>query len=330
MKKRMLITSIVMVVVLAVALTTSSLAWFSAAQPTVSANDGTFTAETAGDSNVNIAIGTDLNSFKSSVSLAKILNTNTLSPAALRVTSDISGDDVAAKLKTLLSGSSLNFDTARIGGGYFKPDTHKTGSITLDPAAEGGKLTANNQESVSGIVYYDSLYLVNNDETFDVSSLKFILSGSLTKTDEDKSLAKTVAILRISRANSDATTWTYFTHNIFVIGGDGNTISVGDMSGVKGGTMYEDTTQVSRLISQVGADTKVNTTVNASNNLLSDFSSEWAVNFTTDNYFKAAQGEYLKIDVIMWFDGDELKSSTDGLKIDFNIKIEGATATTGA
>ena len=325
MKKRMLITSIVMVVVLAVALTTSSLAWFSAAQPTVSASGGSFTAETSGDSNVNIAIGTDLNSFKSSVSLNSIANE--MKPAALRVFDQLDGDSTVAKLSTLLKGDSLSFDTAKIGGGYFKPDTYQSGSINLDPDSVGGKLSANDKDGVSGLVYYDSLYLVNNDETVDVSSLKFTLSGSLTKTASEKSLAKTVAILRISRANSNASTWTYFTHNIFVIGGNGKTISVGDMSGISKGTMYDASTQVSSIIKQVEADTVVSTTVDSDNTSKYNFSDEWLVTFDSNAKFKAAQGEYLKIDVIMWFDGDELKSATDGMKVDFNIKIEGDTKT---
>ncbi len=60
MKKRMLITTIVMMLVLAVALTTSSLAWFTASQATVTATGGTFTASTAGSAtNIGLAQATD-------------------------------------------------------------------------------------------------------------------------------------------------------------------------------------------------------------------------------------------------------------------------------
>lgn len=56
----MLITTIVMMLVLAVALTTSSLAWFTASQATVSATGGTFTATTAGSAtNIGLAQATD-------------------------------------------------------------------------------------------------------------------------------------------------------------------------------------------------------------------------------------------------------------------------------
>lgn len=61
MKKRMLITTIVMMLVLAVALTTSSLAWFSASQATVTATGGTFSASAAGSA-ANIGLATSAES----------------------------------------------------------------------------------------------------------------------------------------------------------------------------------------------------------------------------------------------------------------------------
>ena len=56
MKKRMLITTIVMMLVLAVALTTSSLAWFSASQATVTATGGT--AKYLREKGVNVSVAT--------------------------------------------------------------------------------------------------------------------------------------------------------------------------------------------------------------------------------------------------------------------------------
>jgi flagellar basal body-associated protein FliL len=62
MKKRMFITTIVMMLVLAIALTTSSLAWFSSSQGSVTANAAEFTAGTADGTSVNLKIRSDLTS----------------------------------------------------------------------------------------------------------------------------------------------------------------------------------------------------------------------------------------------------------------------------
>lgn len=132
MKKRMLITTIVMMLVLAVALTTSSLAWFSASQANVTATGGQFTAETAGTA-ANIGVANSINATNwKSTSPMEVFSESDLMPVVAINELPIS---LAAPLSESKTLATLKDENAFNGANYMDAgDTQWFPLNTANPA----------------------------------------------------------------------------------------------------------------------------------------------------------------------------------------------------
>ena len=138
MKKRMFITTIVMTLVLAIALTTSSLAWFSSANMTVTAQAAEFTAASANSANVSLKISRTTGSFSNSIALTSKEN---LQPAI----------PVKALVSEYKDGETINFETDVHGtktnavyGSYFWPNAMQFNKALIDSNDEFVILSDNN------------------------------------------------------------------------------------------------------------------------------------------------------------------------------------------
>ena len=309
MKKRMLITSIVMVVVLAVALTTSSLAWFSATQSTVTAESGEFTAATTKSGNVNIAISKSLSSFKDKVQLDR--QTTTLIPVCLN-----------SDLATLLNNAStIKFDTAKVQNEYFQPTSINQKTILLD-TANGA---VNSAESTD-FYYYDSIYLVNYDATSALKKINITVSGSLTKGEGIDALATPVAIIRLtSRGISTDESWANQQYVVLCLDGSGN-YTVCDLFTHKAendDNMYSDT--------YLAASCKKETNYGINTVTYTAENGKFSSSISFDNVNLAAGGKgFAKIDILMWLDGNTLDATTQKMVTNFALEITGENETAGA
>lgn len=132
MKKTMFITSVIMVVVLAIALTTSSLAWFSAGgQSSVGTSNITLQATTAPSAaGIQIALNnTDYSSYGNSVTFPNTVTASNLNPAAVifptgSTMADLDNDDLIAALQNTVAFNndsfSTGFESGRTYQGYFR------------------------------------------------------------------------------------------------------------------------------------------------------------------------------------------------------------------
>ena len=305
----MLITSIVMVVVLAVALTTSSLAWFSATQSTVTAEAGRFTAATTTTGNVNIAISKSLSSFKDKVQLDK--PSTTLIPVCLN--SDI---------ETLLTGAStIKFDTAKVQNEYFQPTSIDQSTILLDTA----KGAVNNAESTD-YYYYDSIYLVNYDATSALKKINIKVSGSLVKGEGIDGLATPVAIIRLTtRGISTDEPWANQQYVVLCLDGSGN-YTVYDLYRMKGSN--DDNMYTEQYLA--GSCKREATTGLKSVTYTAD-DCAFTSSISFDNVNLAAGGKgFAKIDILMWLDGNTLDATTQKMVTNFALEITGDNETAGA
>ena len=167
----MLITTIVMMLVLAVALTTSSLAWFSASQQTVTANGGTFTARAVDSTNVNIALADALDgTWSNSIALASY--NPTMDPAC-----------PTAEISTSADLTSLTFHSARIQDGKFQVDANnKLGNQTVTFSKnEVAQAQTEGADFTSAQVYTNSIYVISYDDINKLGSLDVSLKAKLEK-----------------------------------------------------------------------------------------------------------------------------------------------------
>lgn len=313
MKKRMLITAIVMVVVLAVALTTSSLAWFSATQSNVTASGGSFTASTATGSGVNIAISNDMVSFKSKINLDKL--DTALIPMC-----------VNTSLTTSLEGTDLSkqvmLDTAEVNNNYFKESTINTCDVKLD-YTDGNRVIASTLASTKHY-YYDAIYLVNYDQSNTLDSITLNLSGNISHEAGSKATeyATPVSLIRVSRSGNGEN-WSQV--NFFVVVLDGsNAYTVYDLRSLDGSADYSEdlltakaTTSIENIHSTVATKAEGFMTFEA-NEMVFDFS-----NGGEGTGLAAGGTEFAKIDILMWFDGNGLNSNSQQTKVEFNVEIKG-------
>lgn len=298
-----------MVVVLAVALTTSSLAWFSATQSTVTAESGKFTAATTTSGNVNIAISKSLSSFKDKVQLDT--PTTTLIPVCLN-------SDIAT---LLTSDSIIKFDTAKVQNEYFQPTSIDQKSILLDTA--NGAVS--NTESTD-YYYYDSIYLVNYDATSALKKINITVSGSLVKGDGIDALATPVAIIRLTtRGISTDEPWANQQYVVLCLDGTGN-YTVCDLYSHRAETddkMYSDTYLASACKKEANAGLNTVTYTADKGTFTSSIS--------FDNVNLAAGGKgFAKIDILMWLDGNTLDATTQKMVTNFALEITGENETAGA
>lgn len=164
----MFITTIVMMLVLAVALTTSSLAWFSASNASVTASSATFKAQAA-SSNVNLKISKTPNSWGNSIKLASGNTEGSMDPliptAALVPT--YSDGNYIWNSAIVLNGASASL------GSFVIDDSNKP---NVPQVSRGG----------SNGFYYDYFYIHNADAQTSINELYFEVQ-SQTKVGEDSS-----------------------------------------------------------------------------------------------------------------------------------------------
>lgn len=310
----MLITAIVMVVVLAVALTTSSLAWFSATQNNVTASGGSFTASTATGSGVNIAISNDMVSFKSKINLDK-LDTG-LIPMC-----------VNTGLATTLGGTNLSkqvmLDTAEVNNNYFKENTIHGYDIQLD-YTDGNRVIASTLTSTSQY-YYDAIYLVNYDQSNALDSITLNISGTISHESGSKATeyATPVSLIRVSRSGNGEN-WSQV--NFFVVVLDGsNAYTVYDLRSLDGSEDYSDDLLTSKATPS-SDDNIHGSHATTAEGFMTFEASDMVFNFSngSEGTGLAAGGtEFAKIDILMWFDGNGLNSSSQQTKVEFNVEIKG-------
>lgn len=314
MKKRMLITAIVMVVVLAVALTTSSLAWFSATQNDVTAANGTFTAATQSAENVNIAISKTTSGYAASCDLDK--PNISLMPVALK--SKLNFD----------TESKISFNSAKVTGSYFDPSESMisdSGDINLND--NDGSTDAANSDAYA---YRDTVYLVNYDSQNALSKLTIKLDTTLTAAAE-KTLPIPVVLLKVSRGTVGSSrgtvgSWTNVGYIVFVLDSTANpsaNYTVYDfVTNMKGKTPLSAEVSTS-IVNRVTGSTNATGTLATKN---ADGSFTASNNFTFGNGLGVNATEICKIDVVMWFDGEALSSGSQGAAASFNLTFTGSNA----
>ncbi|MBQ7653125.1 MAG: hypothetical protein IJS93_01990 [Clostridia bacterium] len=197
MKKRMFITTIVMMLVLAVALTTSSLAWFSSANTAVTASAATFTATSSGDSNVNLKISDSTGSWGNQIALTSaagrsmigmipqsaLVATTGTAPTFTGVT--VNGAHVDVVHGNYVWPARMSFNSAKIGDeSNFVIEADAAGNdVNGDPSTSTNKVSDYSNVAVNGSAgyYYDEFYLHNADAQSVINTLNFQVRGSLSK-----------------------------------------------------------------------------------------------------------------------------------------------------
>lgn len=316
----MLITAIVMVVVLAVALTTSSLAWFSATQSNVTASGGSFTASTATGSGVNIAISKSLEGFSNSVELDKASKTQAMLPLCLNtaLTTSLAEDDPIVK-----------FDTAEVNNAFFQKKSIQSYDFKLDYvntiSETGENKVAVTPKNTSKPFYYDAIYLVNYDQSNELRSISLSLDCTLSKGSNTDNLAFPVAMIRISRSGTGKNEWTEVEHFVLVLDTkNSGTYTIHDLRSLKTNESvkdYSDELLTSKAL-PVNYDVEPVTVDETSKIFVENISIDFTNN-GADNGLAVAGGEFAKIDILMWFDGNGLNASSQQTIANFNIKIDG-------
>lgn len=307
MKKRMLITAIVMVVVLAVALTTSSLAWFSATQNDVTAANGTFTAATQSAENVNIAISKTTSGYAASCNLDKA--NIALMPVALKSQLNFETE------------SKISFNSAKVTGSHFDPSEEMiSNSGDIDLNDDDG---STDEAKSNTYAYRDTVYLVNYDSQNALSKLTIKLDTTLTAV-EGKTLPIPVVLLKVSRGSVGS--WTNVGYIVFVLDSTASPSA--------NYTVYDFVTnmQGKTPLSEEVSTSKVNRVAGSTNALGTLATKNKDGSFTASNDFTFENGlgvnatEICKIDVVMWFDGEALSSGSQGAAASFNLTFTGSNA----
>lgn len=156
MKKRMFITTIVMMLVLAVALTTSSLAWFSATNASVTAAAATFKAQAA-SSNINLKISKTTSSWGNTINLT-------------------SGDMTSGSMEALIPTEALKptYDSGYVWKPTVQLNGAKVGSeskFIIDDANPVSNPDVT--RGASNGYYYDYFYIHNADSQTPINKLNF-------------------------------------------------------------------------------------------------------------------------------------------------------------
>lgn len=312
----MLITAIVMVVVLAVALTTSSLAWFSATQNNVTASGGSFTASTATGKNVNIAISDTIKRNGSS-SMTLATPSIKMAPACLnqKLSETLMSEDN--------SNAQIKLDTAQINRLHFKAADIKQEVLTLDVADSEG--IADTNISSGELYYYDAIYIQNNDEVNLLDKITVTIESKIEQNVDSTKSATPVALLRLSRSGETNDSWTQVDCFVAVLDGSGN-YTVYDLNSLKGLEEYSEGLRTS-LAKKETIECVVPTIPKETDNTKNI--SSYTFDFTKDGSvdgLAAGCEEWAKLDILMWFDGCTLDASSQQTLVNFDIKIEGSNS----
>lgn len=316
MKKRMLITAIVMVVVLAVALTTSSLAWFSATQNNVTASGGSFTASTgSSSSNVNISLSRDMTSWKNGISL--LGQGIDMLPVCVNKPNE----------SAVFEGdfNSFKLDTGRTVNAYFKPDTIAQQEVLLDNTfdSEGNFIP---KESSNNAHYYQDAILLVNNETAILKNLDIGIKTTITRIAESAEFATPVAMIRVSKLGSDKKSWTQLDSNVLVLNEINGKYIVYDLF-----SLYEANSDFDYLIDDYSINNATNSTQSSSYS--PSISSSDNLEMTADGVITLSLGDeglsvndIVKIDIVMWYDGNGLSTYSQKTITNFDLTITGKTA----
>lgn len=316
MKKRMLITAIVMVVVLAVALTTSSLAWFSATQNNVTASGGSFTASTgSSSSNVNISLSRDMTSWKNGISLLE--QGIDMLPVCVNKPSE----------SAVFEGdfNSFKLDTGRTVNAYFKPDTIAQQEVLLDNTfdSEGNFIP---KESSNNAHYYQDAILLVNNETAILKNLDIEIKTTIKRIAESAEFATPVAMIRVSKLGSDKKSWTQLDSNVLVLNEINGKYIVYDLF-----SLYEANSDFDYLIDDYSINNATNSTQSSSYS--PSISSSDNLEMTADGVITLSLGDeglsvndIVKIDIVMWYDGNGLSTYSQKTITNFDLTITGKTA----
>ncbi len=316
MKKRMLITAIVMVVVLAVALTTSSLAWFSATQNNVTASGGSFTASTgSSSSNVNISLSRDMTSWKNGISLLD--QGIDMLPVCVNKPNE----------SAVFEGdfNSFKLDTGRTVNAYFKPDTIAQQEVLLDNTfdSEGNFIP---KESSNNAHYYQDAILLVNNETAILKNLDIEIKTTIRRIAESAEFATPVAMIRVSKLGSDKKSWTQLDSNVLVLNEINGKYIVYDLF-----SLYEANSDFDYLIDDYSINNATNSTQSSSYS--PSISDSDNLEMTADGVITLSLGDeglsvndIVKIDIVMWYDGNGLSTYSQKTITNFDLTITGKTA----
>ena len=301
MKKRMLITAIVMVVVLAVALTTSSLAWFSASQNDVTATGGSFKAAKTSSDNVNIAISDTLGNFRSTGSLST--KTGPLLPAC-----------PTAQINTF--PSEMIFNSRRVIGGNFSMDANGLENETINFDVDKGGETVTSDDAQ--FYYQDALYVVNYDDTTAVNSITLNIESKVTAATGFEKATPFMLVRLAKRSAVTDSPWSEVGYNVVKLDTTADGYIAYDFADL---TASADVKQSSQTQANIEANRfpAVVSTAETKENF------DLVASLTFSNLALAVSaGEYLKIDIVMWFDGAALNASTQQTNVAFMMTVTGA------
>lgn len=321
----MLITTIVMMLVLAVALTTSSLAWFSATQQSVTANSGKFVASTTSSTNVNIAISKKMSAFTKSVNLdADVTGLKPVCPQ----TAFTSADNV----------NSIVFQTAQTSGVYLKPSTitairevpsgPESSVMVPSPLVLNNTAAADSDANDSTDYYYlDTVFLVNYDDITNLKGLKLTMNMKRTMTGDAAGSAETavpVAILRVARGSGSKNgtgTWTTVDYVVIVFDTGNGKYLAKDLLAMKETAENDDSLKLTA--NDRNTDGQQATALSDNENYNLTASKEFIFAENEEGGLKKSGDEYARIDILMWFDGATLDRETANTIAAFELVIEG-------
>lgn len=314
----MLITTIVMMLVLAVALTTSSLAWFSAAQASVTASGGQFTASAAKTNNVNIAISKTLDNYGKEVAMDQYTDLLPLNPIAPIGETD----------------NTITFCTAETLGAFIEPGSIKKYEEFNLNASQGNEDT-NTSDPLNGKPYYDTIFLVNYDDTNPLKGMKLTFNAKIQGRTEGAGVAVPVAAVRVARS-SNGTDWTEVKTVVIVFDTVSNRYLAYDLFEKLKDLPQSDsklkTSVVSRTNTAMDAEIGGVPYSGVGNIVVQAGSEGWThtavatFDFDTENAGTglAAKGdEIARIDICMWYDGSSLTTNSHSTTTTFDLKIEG-------
>ena len=299
MKKRMLITTIVMMLVLAVALTTSSLAWFSASQATVTASGGSFTAST---SNNVVALGISMTNgdFGDSISFADLAKTE-MKPLCmtteLKRALDTSDTTVAAAQALFLN--SVLVKTVNGVESFLTKNGEESSvtTVTLESVKLSSVYVTNLEQ---GAVVKD--LEVNVNVTVPSTSNRLVILGTYSDVlgSNDTGVIKGYFVLVVS----SSTVQTYTVHTFG--DSDHNTPITNSNSWQEGATK-------AITVSSAAESYELVKTIAGVNLQPSSVTDENAIHT-------------LRFDLYAWYDGVDLKSTTSGAVTSVNFQFKGVAA----
>lgn len=291
MKKRMLITTIVMLLVLAVALTTSSLAWFTASQATVTATGGQFTATT---SNSVVALGISDTNYDFGPSM-EFRAKSDMNP--LCMTDELKSALDEKQHTTALEALNLNGVLVKTVNGI---ETFYVGNI------DNSKLSDNKLSPV---------YVTNQEQGSVVKDVK--VAAHVTAPDKANNLVMLITYSKVAGNDETSNIEGYFVLVVSSISGK-TTYTVHTFSEDDNGTAITTASGWTE-----NADTHINGDSGDGEYTLVGTVSGIDLQPTSNTAEDAVHT--VRFDIYAWYDGVELKSTTSGAVTYVDFQFEGVS-----